>query len=42
MNAAKIAAEPYVMVTYWKSFEELERPHADEVFNDIFSVVAGM
>jgi len=42
MNNAKAADEHYAIVTYWKSFEEHERSHADEVFNKTFSAVADM
>lgn len=42
MNPAKTADEHYVIVTYWKSFEEHERSHVDEVFNKTFSAVATM
>ena len=42
MNSAKTADEHYVIVTYWKSFEEHERSHADEVFTKTFEAVAAM
>ena len=42
MNPAKTADEHYVIVTYWKSFENHERSHADEVFNKAFAAVADM
>ena len=42
MNPAKTADEHYVIVTYWKSFEEHEQSHADEVFNKTFAAVATM
>ena len=42
MNTAKAADEHYAIVTYWKSFEEHERSHADEVFSKTFSAVAAM
>ena len=32
----KEAAEHYVIVTYWKSFEDHERSHADEAFHKTF------
>ncbi|GJL65652.1 MAG: hypothetical protein NPIRA05_06230 [Nitrospirales bacterium] len=32
----------YAIVTYWRSFEEHERSHADELFNKTFSALAAM
>ena len=32
----------YVIVTYWNSFEEHERSHADEVFSNKFDELATM
>ena len=40
MNHAKTADEHYVIVTYWKSFEDHERSHADDVFTKTFAAVA--
>ncbi|MCA9471000.1 MAG: hypothetical protein MRJ96_15820 [Nitrospirales bacterium] len=34
--------EHYAIVTYWRSFEEHERSHADEVFKKTFSSLASM
>ena len=42
MNLAQKADEHYVIVTYWKTFEDHERSHADEIFNKTFSAVADM
>jgi len=42
MNHAKTADEHYVIVTYWKSFEDHERSHADDVFTKTFAAVATM
>ena len=42
LNNAQAADEHYAIVTYWKSFEEHEKSHADEVFNKTFSAVAAM
>jgi hypothetical protein len=42
MNTAKAADEHYAIVTYWKSFEEHERSHADEVFHKTFAAVANL
>jgi len=37
------AADAHVaIVTYWRSFEEHERSHADQVFRDRFSALAAM
>jgi hypothetical protein len=32
LNASRSADEHYVIVTYWRSFEEHERSHAEETF----------
>jgi hypothetical protein len=42
LNNAQAADEHYAIVTYWKSFEEHEKSHADEVFNKAFATVASM
>ena len=42
INQAKTADAHYAIVTYWKSFEEHEKSHADEVFNKTFAAVAAM
>ncbi len=42
MNPAQTADEHYVIVTYWKSFEDHERSHADELFHKTFSAVVDM
>jgi hypothetical protein len=36
------ADEHLVIVTYWRSFEEHERSHADKAFLDKFSALAAM
>lgn len=36
------AEDHYAIVTYWRSFEEHERSHADTVFNDVFSRIAAV
>ena len=37
------AADAHIaIVTYWRSFEEHERSHADQVFRDRFSALATM
>jgi len=42
MNHAKTADQHYAIVTYWKSFEEHEKSHADAVFTKTFAAVATM
>ena len=42
LNATKAADDHYVIVTYWRSFEEHERSHADSVFREKFAVLAAM
>ena len=42
LNNAQAADEHFAIVTYWKSFEEHEKSHADEVFNKAFAAVASM
>src|SRR5205823_2781177 len=32
----------YVIVTYWHSFEDHEKSHADELFNSKFAALAAM
>ena len=39
---SKTADEHYVIVTYWHSFEDHEKSHADKVFTDKFSALATM
>jgi hypothetical protein len=39
---SKTADNHYVIVTYWRSFEEHERSHADEVFANKFTALAAM
>jgi hypothetical protein len=36
------AEEHYAIVTYWRSFEEHEKSHADEIFNNKFEALAKM
>lgn len=36
------AEEHYAIVTYWRSFEEHERSHADQVFHSKFEALAAM
>lgn len=42
LNASRDAAEHYVIVTYWRSFEEHEQSHANQVFRDTFAKVASL
>jgi hypothetical protein len=39
---SRTADEHYVIVTYWHSFEDHEKSHADKVFTDKFSALATM
>ena len=42
LGATREADEHYVIVTYWRSFEEHERSHADAVFASKFEALARM
>jgi len=42
VRVALSADEHYVIVTYWRSFEEHERSHADATFTNKFEALAGM
>jgi len=42
LNTPKPADDHIVIVTYWRSFEEHERSHADTVFKAKFAVLAAM
>ena len=42
LGAIARADEHYAIVTYWRSFEEHERSHADEVFTTVFDKLALM
>jgi hypothetical protein len=42
LTESRTAPDHYVIVTYWRSFEEHERSHVDEVFNKKFSALAAM
>lgn len=42
LNATKGVDEHYVIVTYWRSFEEHERSHADATFRNKFEALATM
>jgi hypothetical protein len=42
LTESKTADDHYVIVTYWRSFEEHEKSHADEAFNNKFAALATM
>jgi len=42
LGGVKPADAHLVIVTYWNSFEDHERSHADKTFNDKFSALATM
>ena len=42
LNASRVADEHVAIVTYWRSFEEHEKSHADAVFKAKFSALAEM
>ena len=39
---SRTADDHYVIVTYWRSFEDHERSHADEIFTNKFAALAAM
>ena len=42
LAASREAEDHLAIVTYWRSFEEHERSHADATFRDKFGVLAAM
>ena len=42
LNASKETDDHYVIVTYWSSFEDHEKSHADKIFNQKFSALTSM
>ena len=42
LGASSPAEEHYAIVTYWRSFEEHEKSHADKIFTSKFEVLAQM
>jgi hypothetical protein len=42
LTMSRETAEHYVIVTYWRSFEEHEQSHANQVFRDTFAKVADL
>jgi hypothetical protein len=42
LASSKFAEDHYVIVTYWRSFEDHERSHANELFTTKFAALAAM
>ena len=42
LTECKSADDHYVIVTYWRSFADHERSHADDIFNKKFTALATM
>jgi hypothetical protein len=42
LNESRSAEEHYAIVTYWRSFEDHEKSHADQVFQNTFTQLAAM
>ena len=42
LSESRTADDHYVIVTYWRSFEEHEKSHADQIFSSKFEVLAKM
>ncbi|MGD9851636.1 MAG: hypothetical protein AB7T38_10230 [Nitrospirales bacterium] len=42
LNASKSADAHYAIVTYWSSFENHEKSHADTIFKKTFSAIASL
>lgn len=42
LSASRTADDHYVIATYWRSFEDHERSHANEVFRKKFATLAAM
>lgn len=42
LSAIKSADDHYVIVTYWRSFEDHERSHANELFTRKFAALTAM
>jgi len=42
LNASRTADNHIAIVTFWRSFEEHEKSHADEVFKEKFSALGKM
>ena len=42
LSESRTADDHFAIVTYWRSFEDHEKSHADEVFNNKFAALATM
>ena len=42
LSESRTADDHYAIVTYWRSFEEHERSHADKIFTNKFAALAAM
>ena len=42
LTPTRTAEDHYVIVTYWRSFEDHERSHANELFHNKFAALAAM
>jgi len=42
LTESRAADDHYVIVTYWRSFDEHEKSHADETFNNKFCQITSM
>ena len=42
LSESKQADEHYAIITYWRSFEDHEKSHADQIFASKFAALAGM
>lgn len=42
LDKTKDTGEHYVIVTYWRSFEDHEKSHADQIFHSKFAALAAM
>lgn len=42
LTKSKTADEHYAIITYWRSFENHEQSHADEIFTKKFAALAAM
>jgi len=42
LNESRSAEEHFAIVTYWRSFEDHEKSHADQVFRNTFAKLTAM
>ena len=42
LSESRSADQHLALVTYWRSFEDHEKSHADKIFKDKFSAVAAL